>query len=172
MSFERSFSSPAAWTAGKIVLVGLILLHSVWIIIHLNLVSQGRISPWKLGGYGMYTIPNPRPKLFVYDMNFSPYRVSPKELKLREFVMKSRAMVFRCQPYPEPALIALFQENPDLVNRKLRLVTVERKFLHNPIRSETLPHAVMDIKWPEPGFFKYAGTFCDKSYRGKVQLKR
>ena len=172
MSFERPFSSPPGWPPRKIALVGLILLHSAWIIVHLNMVSQGRINPWKLSGYGMYTIPNPKPQLFVYDMNFSPYFVPPSEVKPKGFIKKNWAFVFRCRPYTESSLIAFFQENPDLVNRKLRLATVERKFFRNPIRQKRLPQAQMDIRWPEPGTFEYAGRFCDKLYRGKVDFKR
>ena len=41
------------------LLVGLLLLaHVGWICVHLNLVAREQINPWKLGGYGMYTMPH------------------------------------------------------------------------------------------------------------------
>ena len=41
------------------LLVGLLLLaHAGWICVHLNLVAREQINPWKLGGYGMYTVPH------------------------------------------------------------------------------------------------------------------
>ena len=56
MWFRLPFSDSAGWSLRKLVIVALVVLHSVWIVVHLNLVSRDLINPWKLGGYGMYTI--------------------------------------------------------------------------------------------------------------------
>ena len=41
------------------IFVGLLLLaHVGWICVHLGLVAKEQINPWKLGGYGMYTVPH------------------------------------------------------------------------------------------------------------------
>lgn len=41
---------------GRVVLVGLALL-TAWPIFHTHLVSRYGVSPWKLGGWGMYAVP-------------------------------------------------------------------------------------------------------------------
>ena len=60
MWFRLPFSDSAGWSLRKLVIVALVVLHSVWIVVHLNLVSRDLINPWKLGGYGMYTTLTPK----------------------------------------------------------------------------------------------------------------
>ena len=49
----------------KQYLVGIFIIHTLWIVVHLILVMNNQINPWKLGGYGMYTVPSPSFKIDV-----------------------------------------------------------------------------------------------------------
>lgn len=60
MLFRMPFSDPAGWSLRKATIVGLVVLHSAWIVFHMILVSRELINPWKLGGYGMYTTLTPK----------------------------------------------------------------------------------------------------------------
>ena len=73
MLFRLPFSDPTGWSIRKGILVGLVVLHSVWIVVHLNLVSRDLINPWKLGGYGMYTTAHPNPGLHLFDSRVSSF---------------------------------------------------------------------------------------------------
>ncbi len=53
--------------AGKKRLVGLLLgLVTLWPLVHGTLVVRYGVNPWKLGGFGMYSVPQPKPEVEVF----------------------------------------------------------------------------------------------------------
>ena len=171
MSYELPFSRPTGWSSRKIILLGLIVAHSAWIVFHLNLVSRGLVDPWKLGGYGMYTTVHPQPKMLLLDRRYAGRLIADTEYKRRGFVAKNFLFVLRCRPIALASLQDLFDENPKLVGVPLRIVITEQRLLRNPIRHKRTAYSVLDLRWLGWSSFEYVGKVCDNSYNGKGALK-
>ena len=108
----------SAKLAIRALLIFLLGIHSVWIVIHLNLVARDQINPWKLSGYGMYTRPAP-------DLNFEVFW--PSELDplidiapLRWFGLyeADRRFSFHCTPLGARQVNAFLITNPQFIDRK------------------------------------------------------
>ncbi len=171
MWFRLPFSDSAGWSLRKLVIVALVVLHSVWIVVHLNLVSRDLINPWKLGGYGMYTIPHPQPVLHLFDSRFGEFEIPSTTYQVRDLVDENRFFIFRCEPIHVASLKAFLSDNPRFIGIPLRFIITELQLLRDPIRPERVPHAIMEIRWTGPTTFDYAGKICGELYHGKAELK-
>lgn len=172
MSYKLPFSNPAAWSVRKIILVSLIALHTVWIGIHLNLVSKNLINPWKLGGYGMYTTANNGPVLHISDRRFQQFFVSLTDTDRSKIMHANNYFVFRCEPMTKVSLESFFRDKPGLVGAPLRFILTERKILRNPLQLKRLPYSIVDVRWTGRRTFIYAGEVCGKRYQGEAVLKQ
>src|SRR5262245_62766746 len=107
----------------KGIVAGLLILHIAWIGNHMRLVASGQINPWRLGGYAMYTIPNPTARPLIFDTSIPDM---PIRARLMQFELATRftnaSRQFRCADVPAKALIALFDENIDLIGKNLAIV--------------------------------------------------
>ncbi len=171
MSYELPFSKPAGWPVQKIILLGLVVIHTAWIVIHLNLVAREQINPWKLGGYGMYTTPHPRPVMSLFDRRFEGFEIGMPEEAAAQLASDNAYYIFRCQPLTEVSLQNFLKNSPGFTGVPLRFIVTERKMLRDPVRAERLPHAILEIRWTGKTTFDYAGKVCGKIYRGKSELK-
>ncbi len=171
MLFRLPFSDPAGWSFRKAIIVGLVVLHSAWIVVHLNLVSRDLINPWKLSGYGMYTIPHPNPVLHVFDSRFAGFEIPSDTYKAYDIVSQNRFFIFRCQPITVASLQVFLNDNPKFVGVPLRFIVTELKLLRDPIRPEREPHSILEIRWTGQTTFDYAGKICGELYHGKAELK-
>lgn len=171
MSYELPFSRSTGWSIRKIILLGLIVVHSVWIVFHLNLVSRGLVNPWKLGGYGMYTTIHPKPAILLLDRRYVNRVIADTQYKRGGFIAENLLFVLRCKPISLASLQELFDENPKLVGVPLRIVVTERRLLRNPIRHQRIPYSILDLRWLGWSRFEYVGKVCNKSYNGKGALK-
>ncbi len=171
MSFELPFSKPSGWPIQKIVLLGLIVVHAVWIVIHLNLVSRELINQWKLGGYGMYTGPHNSAAIHLFDARFGDFEIQLSDKDRRNITRSNHHFIFRCEPMTLPSLLKFLKDNPRHVGVPLRFIVTERKMLRNPIRPERSPHAILEIRWTGQSTFDYAGKVCGKLFRGEAELK-
>ncbi len=158
--------------SGKhIVIIGLLILHTVWIIAHLNLVSKGLINPWKLGGYGMYTKPNYKAKLRLYDVSSQPMIISRKSYKRTNFRNANLRYIFRCRKFTEEAFLVFFQDNPHLIKRNLRFVLREKEFTRGPIGVKRVVYSTAEIRWPRKDKFIFNGEICGTKYTGQAEYK-
>ncbi len=171
MLFRLPFSDSAGWSVRKAIMVGLVVLHSVWIVIHLNLVSRDLINPWKLGGYGMYTTAHANPGLHLFDSRVPSFEIPATTFDIVKTLQENRFFNFRCQPITIASVQTLLKDNPRFIGIPLRFIITELKILRDPIRPERLPHAIMEIRWTGPTTFDYAGKICGELYHGKAELK-
>ena len=172
MSFEFPFTNPKGWSLQKSIFAGIILVHAIWIVVHLNLVSQGLINPWKLGGYGMYTTAIPKPRLHVFDRQFQGVEVPLSKQTYYNFRLRNQNFSFQCEPMTEKSLLGFFEENPNLVGHTLRFFVSQRKFLRNPIRAKRRAHAMLEVVWKEAQLLEYTGQVCGKIYEGQLNLPK
>src|SRR5262245_56211162 len=95
----------------KWLLTGLVIAHIAWVANHLRLVANDQLDPWRLGGYGMYTVPSPDVKFQVFD-KAEPNSSVPVEKRAfnaaQRFTNPSR--IFRCAPVTPEALRSFFDE--------------------------------------------------------------
>jgi hypothetical protein len=168
MSFRVPFSRESEWKTGRVVVIVLFCLHAGWIITHLSLVSRDLITPWKLGGYGMYTTVHPRPTVQVYDMRFDGMLIPPSQVRLENFVIENWRLAFRCLHVTEAAIRIFLSDNRHLQGVPLQLAILENRLMRNPIRPEWAPRTVLGIKWINQTDIVYAARTCGTDYRGKI----
>ncbi len=161
-------SRPARW---RTVAVGLVLgLHLGWLGTHLWLVSEERINPWKLGGYGMYTVPFPAPLTHVYLFDTAARGWAELErgtFNSYAFDSANHDFVFRCRPLGAAALTAFLDENPHLRFRPLTLVVSEVQFSRAPVAAERMPVITAQLAWGGRSKFAFRGEACGTSFAGE-----
>ena len=156
------------------LLVGLLLLaHVGWIFVYLNLVAREQINPWKLGGYGMYTVPNLKAftHVFIIDDKSQKWSELARHRRLFnsfQFDFKNFLHVFRCRAPSDESIVAFMDENPHLRYRPLVLALSENRFTRNPIGTNREIYAKAEIGWAGKTIFGYRGEICGKPFEGKV----
>jgi hypothetical protein len=119
-----------------------------------------QINPWKLGGYAMYTVPNPVPSIRVYESVPGP----AIKASFVQFWVATRSTnllrTFRCASVPPAALVALFNENRALIGKSLVFAFTERRFYRNPPSTNLEPIGVIFVTWQDEGSFFYTSNFC------------
>jgi len=171
MSFKFTRVKLKELSVRHIVIIGLLVVHTGWIITHLNPVSRGQINPWKLGGYGMYTLPDYKAKLRIYDISSKPKLMVRSNYKTRNFRNANLRYVFRCRKFSEAALMVFFKDNPHLVNTDLKFILRERVFSRRPVGVKRVTYSTVDVRWPKQDKFTYMGEICGEKYLGKVDYK-
>ncbi len=169
MSFNFSRVKLKNLSARHIIIIGLLVLHTGWILTHLTLVSRGQINPWKLGGYGMYTLPDYKAKLRIYDISSKPKLMRRNNYKTRNFRNANLRYVFRCRAFSEDGFLVFFQDNPHLVNTDLKFVLRERAFSRSPVGVKRVTYSTADVRWPKQDTFTYMGEICGTKYTGKAK---
>jgi hypothetical protein len=151
----------------KAFLAALVIAHIAWIVNHLRLVANDEINPWRLGGYGMYTVPEPRPRFDVVD-RADP--TVPALVEKRGFDIALRytnpLRTFRCAPVPPEALHAFFVENRNLIGRDIAIVYSELKFSRSPPSASRDLQGEVIVSWPDPKTFTYTNKFCGTESTG------
>ncbi|HUF57244.1 MAG TPA: hypothetical protein VMM55_11865 [Thermohalobaculum sp.] len=179
--FSRTLGGSAAAGGGRArlarrVLVGLLLFaHATWICVHLGLVAAEEINPWKLGGYGMYTVPHKDPlvHVFLLDAETQEWREIPRALRSFNTYRFNRANfwhVFRCRPPSSRSLVAFMEENPHLRYRPMTIVLTEVNFVRQPIAAKREAHATLQIAWGGKERFGYRGEVCGKAVEGTADF--
>lgn len=150
----------------KNLLFLLIGIHLAWVTCHIYLVATDGVNPWKMGGYAMYTQPHYGPSVVV--------RSLPDEAAVpgTEEYYKPRTSAFYranwnfnlyCKPMTKTGLIALFENNPDLIGKYLSLDLFVYRFRTKPLRMD--PEQVGDtvVTWQDKNTFTYQTNICGKS---------
>ena len=109
------------------VLVALV----VWPLIHIFLVHQFDVNPWKLAGWGMYATPfTPGPRVHLYELGEG----EPRRLELREVVDESVEIRESLSEFlKRRAVFGRLAEPEELA----QLVLAEREVAHLLVRVET-----------------------------------
>jgi hypothetical protein len=155
----------------KWIMAGLLILHIAWIGNHMRWVVSGQINPWRLGGYAMYTVPNPETRVRVYDVNLPDTHL---RVNLNGYYMATRftnvERAFRCADVPAAALLALFEENRDLIGTNLALVYSERQFVGNTPSTKRAMQGVVIVSWQDTQTFTYTNRFCGNEHIASAAL--
>ena len=155
----------------KWIIAGLLILHIAWIGNHLRWVAGGQINPWKLGGYGMYTIPNPSIRMGIYDANFPDDPLRAKSLRYEMATRFTNVLrAFRCADVPAEALLAFFEDNTDLIGRNLAFVYTERQFVRDPPSTKRVMQGVVIVTWQDSQAFTYTNRFCGNEHTASAIL--
>lgn len=154
----------------KWILMGLVVLHMGWIAKHMHLVIHHQINPWRLGGYAMYTVPNPSVRLRIYDaISSMPINARRRQ---SEIAVRSTnpARTFRCAHASSAALRAFFGENTDLIGRNLVFAYSELKFVRSPPSAKRELQGVVEVTWQDLQHFILTSRFCGDEYVETVAL--
>lgn len=160
----------------KFVIIAALIFHTLWIVNHLRWVAAGQINPWKLGGYGMYTVPTPRVSLSLLDFRDpgAPQRIDPRTYSLARYEAMSKftniSRVFRCAHVTPEELKVFFEENPQLRGNNLGFLFLENKFIKNPVAVKRVRQGRVAIIWTGNDFFEFTSEFCGSRKTGKVAL--
>ncbi len=171
MPFNLSLAKLKNLSGLHYVIIGLLTVHVSWIVFHMNLVSKDLINPWKLGGYGMYTKPNNKARLRVYDIRDKTKRLSKKTYASKNFRDENLRYIFRCRKITEEAFLIFLRDNPHLANVDLRFLIRERKFTRSPVAVKWVPHSVAEIKWQQSDKLTYSGSVCGEEYSGEIEYR-
>jgi hypothetical protein len=167
------------WPESKIlksVIVTVLIFHTLWIVNHLRWVANEQVNPWKLGGYGMYTAPEPHATLTLFDIRFpgAHSKLDPSTYSLTNYRKVSRftnnRRVFRCAHIKPEQLKAFFDENPQLRGWNLMFFYAEGKFIRNPVSVKRVEQGRATIIWIGKDFFEYTSEFCGSREIRKVAL--
>jgi hypothetical protein len=155
----------------KWVLSSLVIAHIAWIANHLRLVANDEINPWRLGGYGMYTVPGPEARFQVFD-KADPNAPIPVEKLGFETAQRftNPARTFRCAPVTPEALRSFFRENMNLIGRDIAIVYSEIKFSRTPPSAARKMQGGVLVSWPEFNTFSYTNKFCGAESTGSANF--
>lgn len=159
------------------VIIATLIFHALWIVNHLRWAANEQINPWKLGGYGMYTVPPPRVKLVFLDLQNpdAPRRIDPRSYSLTHYLETTKFTninrVFRCAHVKPRELKTLFEENPQLRGINLGLLYLEDKFIQNPVSVKRVEQGRVSITWIGKDFFEFISEFCGSQETGKIALQ-
>jgi hypothetical protein len=159
--------------AVKLLIWLLLLSHVGWICVHLNLVAREQINPWKLGGYGMYTVPHYAPLTHVFlldDKSQKWFEIVRRHHLFNSFQFDRRNFlhIFRCRAPSEESIVAFMDENQHLRYRPLVLALSEKLFTRKPINLKREFYTKVEIAWAGKTLFGYQGEICGKSFEGRV----
>lgn len=164
---------PIQWRRVTIAVIAVLLTaHVCWIGVHLWLVKNGRINPWKLGGYGMYTVPhlNSMTHVFVFDKATNGWKeLSREQLQFDSYVFNASNdwHVFRCRPIDAESLTAFLERNNHLRYRSLLIAITETRFDRYPIKITREAVQQVEIGWGGKNKFGFRGKACGETYSGE-----
>jgi hypothetical protein len=162
-------SDSANWQ--RWIVFSVLALQIVWIANQLRLVMTDQINPWRLGGYGMYTVPFPVSSFEVYSSD-SPDVPLPVNKKRFEMVARltNPSRTFRCADVSPESLLGFFDENSFLIGTKLIFTFKEERFIHVPPSVENQVQGVVDVDWQDDRTFTATNKFCGKEHAVSVVL--
>ncbi|MEM8793597.1 MAG: hypothetical protein AAGE80_18405 [Pseudomonadota bacterium] len=153
----------------KVLVFAILAVHTIWICVHLGLVSQNLINPWKLGGYGMYTVPNNKARLhvFLFDNQSGGWReLAEGQANSYLFDTANYLHVFRCRQPSADSIARFFDENPHLRYRPVTLALSERILTREPIGESRKIYAKLEVAWGGETKFGYRGELCGEAFDG------
>lgn len=143
----------------------------------MRLVYFDQINPWRLGGYAMYTVPQPRLKTILVDQRSpgAPIVMSDKGVSFKAMNAATRftnaGRSFRCAHLPPRALRAFFLENGRLVGHNMSIGLYDTKFIRKAPWREGRQQGEVAIQWLDEKTFAYKSIFCGSEKNGSVDLR-
>jgi hypothetical protein len=150
-------------TLPQLVLLALLTVHTGWIGVHLTLVGQDRINPWKLGGYGMYTRPQAVPFYEVYLLD-NPGDEDGEwvdDFDDWAFYEQTKRSTFHCEPFNPAAIEQFLDQNQDLVGSDIKIYALTTAFEREPIRLEPVYLGAAKVIWQDETNYSVEGSFCE-----------
>jgi hypothetical protein len=163
---------PANSRIPQFVIIAVLILHSLWILNHLRWVAAKQINPWKLGGYGMYTVPDPGVTVLLLDLRnpADPRRIDRRSYFLKRFRSATGSREFRCAHIKADELKLFFEDNPHLRGINVGFLFLERILVKNPVEARRVSQGRVKIVWINNDFFEFTSEFCGSQETGKVAL--
>jgi hypothetical protein len=158
----------------QLFVIFVLLIHTAWIANHLRWVANEEVNPWKLGGYGMYTVPAPDVLVDIQGVLPSGATgvLNPESYSLRNFQLSfnrtNRDRVLRCKHVGPENLRAFFDENPNLLGANLIFVFLERQFIRKPVGVRRGEQGRVQVEWIGDRHLVYASLFCGDLVTGEV----
>lgn len=146
------------------LLYGLLIIHGVWIALHLSLVATDAVNPWKLGGYGMYVEPKRPVDLNVHTYDHQAEIYITQGVNDWEFSQANYYFYFYCKPITRESLQLLFANNPDLTGKELKITLHAPEFKAEPLRIDYRQVQELYIEPENDNIFTYYGTVCGEPY--------
>jgi hypothetical protein len=151
--------------------VAILVLHIGWIANHMRLVANDRINPWRLGGYAMYTVPNPGSKIVAYDPDFPDTPLVARFMHYEAAARSTNASrTFRCADVSAASLRAFFDENQDLIGRNIVLVYLEKRLVRSPLSTNLETQGTVSVVWQDERSFTYTSKFCGNEHTASATL--
>ena len=155
----------------------LLVVHVAWIANHLRWVANDQIDPWKLGGYGMYTVPSRHVHVALTSVlpsgDMGP-RFDAGNFKAGALMLRNDGMnvqrTFRCKPVGPGALRAFFEDNPSLQGEDMIILYLEARFYRNPVEMPWHEQGRVQIQWIGDRDLVYGSLFCGNVVTGEVSL--
>ena len=119
----------------------------VWIAVHIGLVMNERINPWKLGGYAMYTVPPPQSQVHVFTRDGQAWVPGGEGYWVFSFFEANHHNVFRCAAPPEAALRGFLDENAGVRGKAVRLALSEEVMTREPFHIGRVIYATIELAW-------------------------
>ena len=163
---------PARSRIPQFVIIAALILHALWILNHLRWVAGKQINPWKLGGYGMYTVPDPGVTMVLLDLQnpANPRRIDRRRYILKGFRLATGSREFRCAHIKADDLKVFFEDNPQFRGINVGFLYLERTLVKNPVAAKRVSQGRVTITWLNNDFFEFTSEFCGSKESGKVAL--
>jgi hypothetical protein len=156
----------------KWIIAGLLIVHIAWIGNHMRWVANGEIDPWKLGGYAMYTVPDPSVRLRVYLENRpdTPIQVKKSSRYYLATYFANIDRAFRCADIPAAALLAFFEENTGLIGSNLAFIYSDLRVVGDPPSVKRMMQGMVVVTWQDTQTFTYTNRFCGNEHVASATL--
>lgn len=165
---------PSSLRLQQSFVIFVLVIHVMWIVNHLRWVANDEVNPWKMGGYGMYTVPSPQlrvdiravlPSGKIRILDSGSY--SLREFQ-RSFHRTNQDRVLRCAPVEPANVRAFFDENPRFRGANLTFVFWEREFIRKPVGVRTREQGRVQVEWIGDRNLVYGSMFCGNLVTGEV----
>lgn len=164
--FEKYLSLPRRFA--RPILFGLLAANVMWIATHMYMVSTDRIDPWKGGGYGMYTKPNPRTTMNIRFPDAAGEAVKAPRDWL--FMRDNYYFVFKCRPVSVRSLVEYIDRHPELKGKPLNLELLEIGFRTRPVGRQLKRVGKGGLRYRGDGTAVLIYEACGETYRTEIRL--
>lgn len=154
-------NNPFLQTTRHTILLGLLLVHALWLLFHMYQHSQSHISPWRLGGYAMYVEPKVPTRISAYLEKGASDDILAQALYTGSFERKNWYFYWHCKPISDRSFISLIEDNPSLPGNDFMFVIHTEFFNKNTLRLQNQLIGTIAVNWIDDRTFSYTNDICD-----------
>lgn len=141
----------------QILLFLILALHGLLLVTHLTLHVRDEVNPWKLGGYGMYTMPSPATTVTVIAESNPDRFVYVGGLREHNWYFN-----WYCKTISKQSLDTLLTENHWLIGEPFTITVTTEDFRHYPAgRVDRVIHEAT-VTWETPDTYLLSGVACGR----------